>query len=104
MSNQIKYCSECGKEISSKAVVCPYCGVQIRPLAINSGKNRYVAAILAFLLGGIGIQWFYLGRTMYGILSVLFCWTGVPAVISFIHFIILLIAGDSSFNEKYNQV
>ena len=48
MSNQVKYCTECGKEISSKAVVCPHCGVQIKPLNFNSGKNRYVAAILAF--------------------------------------------------------
>lgn len=104
MSNQIKYCSECGKEISSKAVVCPYCGVQIKPLTYNSGKNKYIAAILVFLLGTIGIQWFYLGRTMYGILSILFCWTGVPAVISFIHFIILLISSEESFNEKYNKL
>lgn len=103
MSNQIKYCSECGKEISSKAVVCPYCGVQIKPLTYNSGKNKYIAAILAFLLGTIGIQWFYLGRTLYGVLSILFCWTGVPAVISLIHFVILLISSEASFNEKYNK-
>ena len=104
MSNQIKYCSECGKEISSKAVVCPYCGVQIKPLTYNSGKNKYIAAILAFLLGTIGIQWFYLGRTLYGVLSILFCWTGVPAVISLIHFVILLISSEASFNEKYNKL
>ena len=35
MSNQVKYCTECGKEISSKAVVCPHCGVQIKPLNFN---------------------------------------------------------------------
>lgn len=103
MNNQVKYCTECGKEISSKAVVCPHCGVQIKPLNFNSGKNRYVAAILAFLLGGIGIQWFYLGRTMYGVLSLLFCWTAVPAVISLIHFVLLLISSDESFNAKYNK-
>lgn len=103
MGSKIRYCSECGKEISSKAVVCPYCGVQIKPLTYNSGKNKYIAAILAFLLGTIGIQWFYLGRTLYGVLSILFCWTGVPAVISLIHFVILLISSEASFNEKYNK-
>lgn len=103
MSNQVKYCTECGKEISAQAVVCPNCGVQQKPLNFSSGKNKYVAAILAFLLGGIGIQWFYLGRTLYGVLSILFCWTGVPAVISLIHFVILLISSEASFNEKYNK-
>lgn len=103
MSSKIRYCSECGKEISAQAVVCPNCGVQLKPLNFSSGKNKYVAAVLAFLLGGIGIQWFYLGRTLYGVLSILFCWTGVPAVISLIHFVILLISSEASFNEKYNK-
>ena len=102
MANQLKYCTECGKEISSEAVVCPHCGVQLKPLSFGKGKNRFVAALLAFILGGFGIQWFYLGRKMYGILSILFFWTGVPAVISLIHFIFLLISSDDSFNAKYN--
>ncbi len=104
MSNNIKYCSECGREISSNAVVCPNCGVQLKPLqAAGSGRNRFVAAILAFLLGGFGIQWFYLGKTMYGVLSILFCWTFIPSIIAFIHFIMLLISSDEVFNAKYNN-
>lgn len=58
MSSKIRYCSECGKEISAQAVVCPNCGVQLKPLNFSSGKNKYVAAVLAFLLGGtVVLSW-----------------------------------------------
>lgn len=103
MSDKIKYCTDCGQEVSANAVVCPHCGVQLKPLNAGASRNRFVAAILAFLLGGFGIQWFYLGRTMYGVLSILFCWTFIPSVIAFIHFILLLISSDEAFNEKYNN-
>lgn len=104
MSNSVKYCMECGKEVSGNAVVCPNCGVQLKPLKTGSGRNRFVAAILAFVLGGLGIQWFYLGKTMNGVLSLLFCWTFIPSFISFIHFILLLLSSDDAFNAKYNGV
>ncbi len=40
MSNQVKYCTECGKEISSKAVVC---------LRFYLGRNKYgIISIIFF--------------------------------------------------------
>lgn len=99
-------CPECGKESSPNAVVCSSCGVQLQALQVSAPakkRDKIVAALLAFFLGGFGIQWFYLGRTIYGILSILFCWTFIPSVISFIHFIILLISSDASFDAKYNN-
>ncbi len=107
MSNNIKYCSECGREISSNAVVCPNCGVQLKPLqAAGSGRNRFVAAILAFLLGGFGIQWFYLGKTMYGVLSILFCWTFIPSIITYNQnggSGVSPASNGVAFNAKYNN-
>ena len=66
-------------------------------------KDKTTAAILAFLLGGIGVHRFYLGQGGLGILYLLFCWTLIPLVISFIDFIIFLTMNDNAFNEKYNN-
>lgn len=104
MSNNTQFCPECGREINIKAVVCPGCGVQLKSIGlIGSGKNKIVAALLAVFLGGFGIQWFYLGKTLYGILSLVFFWTTIPAIISLIHFVILLISSDEEFNAKYGN-
>lgn len=65
-------------------------------------KNRLVAGLLAILLGGIGIHHFYLGRMGYGILSIVFCWTGIPAIIGLVEGIIILTQTDEDFKEKYN--
>jgi TM2 domain-containing membrane protein YozV len=66
-------------------------------------KNKTTAALLAFFLGGIGIHRFYLGQMGLGILHLLFCWTFIPVVISFIDFIIFLIMDEDKFNNKYNH-
>ena len=60
MADNTKFCPECGKEVAANAVVCTGCGVQLKPIGLGSGKNKMVAALLAFFLGGFGIQWFYL--------------------------------------------
>ncbi|MEM9934332.1 MAG: NINE protein [Bacteroidota bacterium] len=65
-------------------------------------KDKYVAAILAFLLGAIGIHRFYLGQAGLGILYLLFCWTFIPAVAAFIDFIVFLVMSEESFDKKYN--
>lgn len=103
MSENTQFCPECGKETSAKAVVCTNCGVQLKSIGLGSGKNKLVAALLAFFLGGFGIQWFYLGKTLYGVLSLVFFWTAIPAIIAFIHFIVLLVSSDEAFNAKYNN-
>lgn len=66
-------------------------------------KNKTTAAILAFLLGGIGVHRFYLGQGGLGILYLLFCWTFIPLVISFVDFIIFLTMDEKAFNDKYNN-
>lgn len=55
-----------------------------------SGKvvNKLAYCILAFFLGGIGIHKFYAGKSGAGIACLLFCWTGIPAFIALIDFIV----------------
>ena len=42
--------------------------------------NKVIYILIAFFLGGFGVQEFYAGRTGLGILCALFCWTFIPAL------------------------
>lgn len=64
-------------------------------------KNKYVAGILAILLGDLGIHKFYLGKIGWGIVYLLFCWTGIPAIVGLIEGIIYLCTDDETFQVKY---
>jgi TM2 domain-containing membrane protein YozV len=72
-------------------------------------KNKWVAAILAFLLGPLGVHKFYLGKTNAGIIMLLMGTIGwilvVPGLavcfIAFIETIIYLVKSDQSFYEDY---
>lgn len=66
-------------------------------------KNKIVAGLLAFFLGGFGIHRFYLGDIGKGIAYCLFFWTGIPFIIGFIDFIVLLSMDDDVFDAKYNK-
>lgn len=48
MADNTKFCPECGKEVAANAVVCTGCGVQLKPIGLGFGKNKMVAALLAF--------------------------------------------------------
>ena len=64
-------------------------------------KNRIIAALLAFLMGTFGVHKFYLGKIFSGILYLVFCWTGIPSIISFFEAVILFFSSDASFERKY---
>lgn len=57
-------------------------------------EKRFQFAIIAFLLGGLGIQEFFLGNDFRGVLGILFCWTGIPAIVSIVQLIIAILAED----------
>lgn len=84
--------------------------ISAAPLNLSGDKNRIVAALLAFVLGGIGIHKFYLGKTTAGVMMLLGGTVGwitfgiVPAivyVIAFIEFIIYLLKPDADFHREY---
>ena len=96
-----KYCASCGQPILKQAELCPKCGVRQKPAFVQSAKSRTTAGILGILLGGIGVHKFYLGKTGFGVLYLVFCWTFIPAIIGLIEGIIYLTMSDEAFQEKH---
>jgi len=47
-------------------------------------KDEVVGVLLALFLGTFGAHHFYLRRPGLGILYIIFCWTGVPTIISIV--------------------
>jgi TM2 domain-containing membrane protein YozV len=69
----------------------------------SKGKkiHRVTAGVLAIVLGSVGAHWFYIGKPALGVLSILTSWTGIPALVGFIHGLIYLTSKDEHFKAKY---
>jgi len=63
--------------------------------------NKIAYGILAILLGGFGIHKFYAGKTMWGIIYILLCWTGIPAILALVEGIIGLTTHDDGSGNIY---
>jgi len=66
-----------------------------------SEKSKVTAAILAILIGGFGIHYFYLGKTTGGIVFLLLCCTGIPSLLALIQGIMMLTMTEEQFQQKY---
>ena len=64
-------------------------------------KNKALAAVLAFFLGGLGIHKFYLGQKKWGIVYLVLCWTHVPTFVGVVEGIIILMQSEEKFTKKY---
>ena len=59
------FCKNCGKEIDDRAVVCPYCGVQVGTVAPAENKTNVLAIvgfIFAFIMPIVGLICSIIGR------------------------------------------
>ncbi len=65
-------------------------------------KTKGTAALLALLVGGLGVHKFYLGQSVQGLLYFLFCWTFIPALIALLECFVYLLMSESEFNRRYN--
>lgn len=63
-----RYCQSCGAETLPGAGTCAKCGAL---LARYSHKDWVVALVLSILLGGLGVDRFYLGYVGLGILKLI---------------------------------
>lgn len=98
-----RFCRYCGNKVLESTVICPSCGSELRNYNTLRTKDRITTALLAFFLGGLGLHKFYLNKPIQGLLYILFCWTFIPLIISFIEGIIYLFMSDKRFQEKYGQ-
>ena len=64
-------------------------------------KSFWIFIVLALVGGGIGLQEFYRGKITLGVVAVLFCWTGIPALVAVIEAIVWLFRGEEEFNKLY---
>ncbi|MDP5278545.1 TM2 domain-containing protein [Sphingomonas sp. DG1-23] len=75
-----------------------------RPPA-SSDRNKYVAALLAFFLGTLGIHRFYLGRNGSAVLMIVLTITVVGILVTsiwaFIDTVRYLIMSDAEFEHRY---
>jgi TM2 domain-containing membrane protein YozV len=71
------------------------------PDASMPHKSRVVAFLLAFFLGFVGAQKFYLRQPKRGILYVIFCFTYIPWILSIIEALVLLLSSGQSLAKKY---
>lgn len=56
---------------------------QLKELKEDSKKpSLTVYLLLALFLGGIGAHDFYVGKPVKGLIKLVFCWTGIPTIIS----------------------
>lgn len=88
----MKYCSHCGKEINKDAKICIHCGCKVESatpqIIINNTNtnaniangivggryiNKWIAFILCFFFGALGVHKFYEGKIGTGILYLLTC-------------------------------
>ena len=65
-------------------------------------RHRRVAAVLAFTLGWVGAHKAYLMRPEQALLSLLFCWTLVPALLSIAEGVTYLMMSDEEFARDYD--
>ncbi|WP_444905476.1 NINE protein [Microbulbifer sp. SSSA008] len=98
LERNLVFCRDCGSQISRTAPSCPSCGAAQQV----GGKGKVAAGLLAIFLGGFGIHRFYLGQ-WWGLFYLLFCWTGIPGLISFIEGIVFLCTSDEKWLDKYGH-
>lgn len=60
----------------------------------NNNQNKpslVIYLLLAFFLGGIGAHHFYNGKTVRGLLYLVFVWTMIPSALALIDMVIALV-------------
>lgn len=123
----MKTCPHCGQHTADTAQYCVNCGYRFHD-SVNyassdtrwqsgpayrsdncfdsygpEGKSRGVAALLAILLGTLGVQYFYLGKITAGILSIVISLIscGVWNIVTIIQGIYMFSITNEQFHAKY---
>ncbi|MCM1067194.1 MAG: TM2 domain-containing protein [Muribaculaceae bacterium] len=121
----MKQCPKCHQYVDDYSTFCNHCGYSFGEGAANGatpppvnepyatdnafdacgpeGKSRGVAALLAIILGGLGIQYFYLGKVGAGVITI--CLTlvtcGLWEIVTLIQGILMFCMTNAQFRQKY---
>ena len=100
------FCPSCGTKVPENVKFCPNCGGKIYPVSETAKagkKDKLVAGLLAIVLGGLGIHYFYLGKTTAGVLTIVISLVscGIWPVVMLIQGILMLIMSEEDFDSKY---
>jgi TM2 domain-containing membrane protein YozV len=82
-------------------VDCPRCGVRQPDAGYQETKSRPIAILLALFLGSFGIHRFYVGPIAWGVVYLIFFWTGIPGFLAWLEAIYWLTRSDVEWAEKY---
>lgn len=111
------FCNNCGAQCTSNQAICLKCGSAISNAGSSEATvvygddygevyagsySKQTAGILALCLGGLGAHKFYHGSFGLGIIYLVFIFTFVPAIISFIEGIMYLTMSQQEYDQRYN--
>jgi TM2 domain-containing membrane protein YozV len=75
------------------------------PAPLDDDRNKYIAALIAFFIGWLGVHRFYLGRNASGVAMVILSCTVIGLIVTipwaFIDMIRYLVMSDREFAERY---
>ncbi len=109
-------CFNCKQWVPQTAGQCQTCGAMMPAPQFSAApyqnhyypltpyrprKDKTAAGLFGILLGAFGGQHFYLGNYGAGILSLLFSWTYIPALIGLIQGIIFLCMDEDEFHRRH---
>jgi len=103
------FCFHCGVKTDPEQVMCVQCGTALSSAAsgnielFGGTKQKLAAALFAILLGSLGVHKFYLESWGWGLIYLMCCWCGLPAILGIIEGILWLTMDDQIFDQRYNQ-
>jgi TM2 domain-containing membrane protein YozV len=96
------YCSNCGNEVSEKAVICLKCGAPVNEngsVIVTDEKDWLTALLLCIFLGYLGIHRFYTKNTAIAVVQLLTL--GCCGIWTLIDFILILAGSYTDGNGKH---
>ena len=103
----MNYCSNCGVKLNADERFCHNCGKPVQQqytqqnsynTTASAQKSKFVAGLLAIILGTLGIHNFYLGYTKKGVTQLLL----FVFFLGWVSFIWGVIDGIRIFTDKVN--
>lgn len=92
-----KFCESCGELIKINAPICPGCSA-----GQKDKLNKTALLLITFFLGGFGAHKFYTRRNLEGFFYLIFFWTFIPRLISFVEFIIYAFTSSENLQKRYS--